>query len=334
MTVKTLNIKKHKKLIIVLSVVLSLVVVIAAATAIFVKVGEAKLREELTFNDNGLTSEDAYDDADEVYYGGHSYVYNEDLINILCIGVDKSNNTDHRDRQADALYLLSLDTNKKLLNVLAISRNTLTDIDIYDIDNEFLNTEKAQICLSYVYGKDDKQSTLLTCKAVSSFLYDVPINAYYTVFMDAIGDIVDAVDGVELIIPDDMTAANPKWKKGKKVMLNKDDALNFIQYRGETHAPRLERQKLFIDNFVTQAKKAFIKDVLLPVNLYKSIAENSVTDIELSEVSYLASQMANARFTMHSITGKTGFDGMYETFEADKVALYESVLNLFYIQTN
>ena len=333
MIVKTPD-SKRKKLIIVLSIILALALLVTSTVIAFVKIGEAKLREELTFENNGLTEDDAYQDADEVFYGGNSYVYNEDLINILCVGVDKANSKVHNDRQADALYLVSLDTNKKLLNVLAISRNTLADIDIYDADNEFLATEKAQICLSYVYGKDDKDSTLLTCKAVSRLLYDVPINAYYTVFMDALGEIVDAVDGVEVVIPDDMTAADSRWTKGKKVMLNRYNVLKFIQHRGETHAPRLERQKLFINNFIDRAKLAFKKDVTVPVNLYKSISKNSVTNIKLAEVSYLATQMANASFQMHSVSGKTGFDGMYETFEVDETALYESVLNLFYIKTN
>ncbi len=333
MTVKIPDFK-HKKFIIVLSIILSVVVVVTATVAIFVKIGEAKLRQELTFEDDGLTEDNAYQDVDEVFYGGNTYVYNDDLINILCVGVDKANNTDRTDRQADALYLLSLDTDKNLLNVLAISRNTLADIDVYDMNNEFLDTEKAQICLSYVYGKDDKQSTLLTCKAVSRFLYDVPINAYYTVFMDAIDEIVKAVDGVEIVIPDDMTAFNPKWKKGKKVMLNGSNALKFVQYRGETHAPRLERQKLFISSFIKQAKTAFKKDISVPIRLYKSIAKNSVTDIDASRISYLAMQMADASFKMHSIEGKTGFDGMYETFMADDIALYELVLNIFYIKTN
>ncbi len=333
MTVKTPLIK-HKKLIIVLSIILAVAILVSATVLVLVKIGEAKLRSELTFENNGLTEENAYEDKDEVFYNGNSYVYNEDLINILCVGVDKSNDTDKRDRQADALYLLSLDTNKKLLNVLAISRNTLAEIDIYDIDNEYLDTQKAQICLSYVYGKDDEQSTLLTCKAVSRLLYDVPINAYYTVFMDAIDDIVNAVGGVEIVIPDDMTDFNPNWKKGKTVTLKGSKALDFLQHRRETHAPRLERQKLFITSFIKQAKKAFKKDALVPVNVYKSIAKNSVTDIKLSEVSFLATQMANASFNMNSLSGETGFDGMYETFEVDEAALYDSVLNLFYIKTN
>lgn len=333
MTAKTRKPLKHKKLIIVLSVILSVVIVITTAAVVFLKVGEARLREKLTFNDDGLTEENAYGDNAEVFYKGQGYVYNENLINILCIGVDKKN-TDKKDRQADALFLLSLDTETNIFNIIAISRNTLADIDVYDMNNEFLSSDRAQICLSYVYGKDDEDSTKLTCKAVSRLLYNVPINAYCTVFLNSIADIVDSVGGVEVVIPDDMTEADKSWYKGKRVKLNGNNALKFLQYRGEHHAPRLERQKLFINNFVTASKKAFKKDLTLPIDVFKKLSRNSVTDIDISQVTYLATEIAGASFKMHSLEGKDGFDGMYETFEVDEHALYETVLDLFYIKTN
>ncbi len=334
MTAKTHKPIKHKRLIIVLSIILATVLVLTASAVIFIKVGEVRLRSELTFDDEGIAPEEAYGDNAEVFYNGQGYLYNENLINILCIGVDKYNYKDQRDRQADAIYLLSLDTEADKLNVLAISRNTLADIDIYDMNNEFMATERAQICLSYVYGNNDKKSTLLTCKAVSRFLYNIPINAYYTVFMDSIGEIVDSVGGVEVVMPDDMSDANPYWTKGRKIKLDGDNALKFVQYRGETHAPRLEHQKLFINSFVNAAKTAFKKDITLPVKVFDKLSENSVTDIDASQVSYLAKEMLNASYEMNSISGVNGFDGKYETFEADENALYEMALNLFYIKTN
>lgn len=334
MTAKTRKPLKHKKLIIALSVVLSVVLILTSAAVIFIKVGEARLREKLTFNDNNQTAEEAYGDNAEVFHNGQGYVYNDNLINILCIGVDKES-TDKKDRQADALFLLSLDTETNVFNVVAISRNTLTDIDVYDMNNEYMASERNHICLSYVYGKDDEHSTKLTCKAVSRLMYDIPINAYYTVFLNSVGDVVDAVGGVEVIMPDnDMTDINKAWKKGKKVKLNGKTALTFIQHRGENHAPRLERQKLFINNFMVAAKKAFKKDVTLPLDVFNKLSKNSVTNIDASQVTYLATEMTSAKFKMHSLKGKEGFDGTYETFEADEKALYETVLDLFYIKTN
>ncbi len=334
MTVKTRKPFNYKILIIVLSVVLAVVLTLVGSFFIFMKIGENRLREKLSFDDEGLTAEEAYGDNAEVFHNGQGYVYNENLINILCVGVDKDNIDNENYRQADALYLLSLDTKTNKMNVLAISRNTIADIDIYDINNEYMATEKAQICLSYVYGADDEHSTKLTCKAVSRLLYDLPINSYYTLFMDSVDDLVNAVGGVEVVIPHDMTEFKESWKKGKKVKLYGEDALRFVQYRGEEHGPRFERQKLFINNFVLAAKKAVGRDISLPVDMYNKLAKNSVTDLDASQVTYLCKEMVDAKFEMHSIKGEVGFDGRYETFEADEEALFETVLDLFYIKTN
>ncbi len=328
MTVKT------RKIIVVISLVLAVILVFVGSVFAFLKIGEAKLRESLSFTDDSLSDDDAYGDSAEVFYNGQGYIYNDNLINILCIGVDKDNISEKSDRQADALYLLSLDTESDKLNILAISRNTLADIDVYDMNDEFLSTDKAQICLSYVYGKDDEHSSYLTSKAVSRLLYDIPINSYYTIFMESVAKLVDAVGGVEIVIHEDMTAVSKEWEKGKTITLNGNDALRFVQYREETNTPRFERQKMFIKSFFGTAKSAIIKDLSLPIDMYKKLSKSSVTNIKASSVTYLASQIGKSQLKLHNIDGEVGFDGKYETFTADEESLYETVLNLFYIKTN
>lgn len=328
-----MTVKTRKKLIIVFSIIFSVIFVFAGSVVVFLKIGEAKLRESLSFTDDTLTDKDAYGDAADVYYNGQGYVYNDKLINILLIGVDESHISDIKNKQADALYLVSLDTENNKINAVAISRNCLADIDIYDMNNEFLSTDRAQICLSYVYGADENQSSLLTCKAVSRLLYDVPINSYYTVFMDAVGDIVNTIGGVRVTVPEDMTVINKSWYKGANVTLKGKNALNYLRHRGDSNAPRLERQKGFINSFVSTAKSAVAKDLSLPLNLYNKLSDNTVTDISSASAVYFATKMANADFAMHTIQGQNGFDGMYETFIADEDLLYQMVLDLFYIKS-
>ncbi len=325
---------RTRKVVKITSIVLAVVLVLTGAVFACLKIGEARLREELSFVDNELSSDEAYGDAADVYHNGQGYVYNENLINILCLGVDKEKKTDKNYRQADAIYLLSFDTKTKKLNILAISRNTLADIDIYDMNNEFLDTDRAQICLSYVYGKDDEHSSLLTSKAVSRLLYDLPINSYYTVFMNGITQIVDGVGGVKVTLTEDMTDSNASWSKGNTVVLRSSNVLQYLRYRKESNEPRVERHIDFIKSFISSAKSALAKDLSLPINLYKKVAKNSVTDIDASQVAYLITEMSKANVSFHSLKGETGFDGSYETFIADEVALYETVLNLFYIKTN
>lgn len=325
---------KTRKLIKIVSIVLASVVVVTGSAIGFVEIGKHRLREKLSFTDDNLTDGQAYGDSAEVFHNGQGYVYNDNLINILCIGVDKPDKNDENSRQADALYLLSLDTEKKVLNILAISRNTLADIDVYDMNHEFLDTDNAQICVSYAYGKDDKDSSLLTCKAVLRFLYDVPINSYYTIYMDGVTKVVDSVGGVKVTLNDDLTACDASWQKGKQITLNSSNVLTYLQYREESNEPRMQRHIGFIKSFVGSAKKAFKKDLSLPVDLYKKISKNSVTDIDISEITYLITEITKAKVDFHSISGKTGTDGIHETFIADDTALYETVLNLFYIKTN
>lgn len=327
MTVKT---NKHKRLIIILCSILAFLIICVSTFLILIKIGEKRLRDSLSYTDGNLTADNAYGGEADAYHNGKAYYYNKNLINILVIGVDKEEINDKSDHQADALYLLSIDTVTNKVNVLSVSRNTLADIDVYDRDGEFLDTEKSQICLSYVYGKDDQHSSQLTCKAVSRLLYDIPINNYYTIFMDTIADAVDIVGGVKVTLSEDLTEVSKDWYKGKTVSLNGQNALRFLQYRKESNQPRIARQQQFIKGFVASAKSAIFKDVSLPIKMYNRFSKTSVTNIKATSAVYLATESLKANFKLHSVPGKTGFDGNYETFEVDEEALYEKVLEIFY----
>ena len=64
---------------------------ITAAFLIVIKTGESKLRESAENNSAGLPADDGAEipeDAD-AYYEGKAYNYNDRLINILLIGVDR-----------------------------------------------------------------------------------------------------------------------------------------------------------------------------------------------------------------------------------------------------
>lgn len=320
-----------KKSIWIALVVFAVIIALVLAGLCYLKIGEIKLRNELSQNGEDFSSDEAYGTEADAYYNGKAYYYNKELINILCIGVDKYNKADKSDHQADALYLLSLDTTNKKVNIISISRNTLADIDVYDMNGEFLSTEKSQICLSYVYGIDDKDSSSLTVKSVSRLLYDLPISGYYTLFMDSIADIVDSVGGVSVKISEDLTNLSPNWKNGTTVKLNGKEAMSFLQHRGETNQPRFERQKQFIAGFLSSAKSAVLKDISLPIDIYNRLSKKTVTNIKSSSVVYFASELVKADFQMHSLPGDSGFDGTYETFEVDESALYEKVLDVFYI---
>lgn len=324
--------QKHKKLIIAVSVVLAVILSLVSAFFIVRKVGENALRKR---QENAQTafpsgnSEALPDDAD-AYYNGVAYDYNDRLINILLLGVDRNKPNASDSHQADAIYLISLDTDAKTVKVIAVSRNTLTDLDTYDINGSYFSTAKQQICLAYTYGNDDKTSSENTLKAVSNFLYGVPISGYYTVFMNSVADIVDAVGGVPVTVTEDLTGIDPRMKIGAEVTVTGKNALSYLQHRGDSNAPRLERQKSFISSFVGRAKSAMLKDLSLPLKMYNKLAENTVTNVTSASAVYLASEALNADFQIIGIKGELGTDGTYETFVPYEDQLYEMILDVFY----
>ena len=320
---------KHKKLIITLSVILAVLLSLVSAFLIIRKVGESALRKKQEEAQINLPYGDSDGDAD-AYYKGTAYNYNDKLINILLMGVDKEKPNESDTQQADALYLISLDTDANTVKVIAISRNTVTDVDTYDINGNYFSTAKQQICLAYTYGTDDESSSENTVKAVSNLFYGLPISGYYTVFMNSVAEIVDAVGGVPVTVPEDLTMIDPKMKQGAEVTVTGKNALSYLQHRGDSNAPRLERQKAFISSFVSRAKSAVLGDLSLPLKMYNKLAANTVTNVTSASAVYLASEALNADFQIIGIEGESGTDGTYETFTPYEDQLYELLLDVFY----
>lgn len=322
---------KHKKLLIILSIILIFLITFAATIFIIIKVGENRLKNDL-LADEQIDFSDDYDYSADVYHNGKAYNYNDKIVNILLLGVDKFTDLRKSQGQADAIYLVSLNTDKKVVNIFGISRNTLVDVDVFATEGNYYATERQQICLAYAYGKTDEQSSLNCAKSVSKLFFGIPINAYYTVYLDAIDDIMNSIGSFEVILNEDLPLAFPDKSKGDTLLINGDNAVKYLRARGESNAPRLERQKDFINKFISSAKSAVAKDLSLPVDIYKKIAKQSVTDITSSSVAYMASELINAKFNTISIEGISGSDGTYETFEADEEKLYQKVIDYFYVE--
>ena len=77
--------------------------------------------------------------------------------------------------------------------MVSVSRDTMTDVRIYDESGEYLATEHAQIALQYAYGTSAKRSIQMTKEAVSNLLYEVPIRSYVSLNVEGIAPIVDAM---------------------------------------------------------------------------------------------------------------------------------------------
>ncbi len=237
--------------------------------------------------------------------------------------------------QADVLLLVVLDEAKRHASIISIDRNAMAFYETFDKDGNNMGASEGQLSLSYTYGDGKHESCKMTADAVANFLYETPIHAYYSMNFQAIIDLTNAIDGVEVTIPVDMTSTNKKFVEGSKIRLDGTEALEFLiarQHVGDgSNTARLERQKQFIFSFIDCAVDAIKKDWGLPLELYDKVAENSCTNLEASEIVYLANLVPNVDISYHSIEGETDTSGFHAEFRPDPDALWQLILDIFYI---
>lgn len=87
------------------------------------------------------------DDSNTVTWQGKTYKYNQNLSNYLLLGVDKRTPAETRvgkadAGQADALFLLSLNRKTKEMTLISIPRDTMTDVESFDLEGKSLENPK------------------------------------------------------------------------------------------------------------------------------------------------------------------------------------------------
>lgn len=273
-----------------------------------------------------------------VRYQGEVYEYNEDIMTFLVMGIDKDSQVrESRGKtdggQADALFLVILNPDDQGIRILAINRDTMTDIEMYG----YGQTAHAQIANQHGFGDGKELSCELTVKAVSRLLYDLPIHGYAAINMAAIPKLNDAVGGVTVTVPEDLAWINRGWTQGAEVTLKGQDAYDYVHYRDinefESARGRLARQKAYLTEFINNARTAVKKDITLPLTLYGELSKYMVTDVTVDELAYLAGEVLDYHLEgdpVYTMEGTTRMGEKHEEFYPDEEALKGLMIELFY----
>ena len=128
----------------ILSTVAVILAAVAAVTVLFVLHHKQQQEKARQPEESVSQAED-----DTIEWNGKRYTYNNNLINILFLGIDHANDIDTSYMpgdagQADCIMLLSLDKETKEGRILQINRNTMTQIDTYDSTGSAFGTVNAQ----------------------------------------------------------------------------------------------------------------------------------------------------------------------------------------------
>lgn len=281
-------------------------------------------------SDTGQTDEVSAD----LYVDGIPYKYKENMINILLLGVDKNSNSDNLKHQADVIMLAAVDEQEKSITLISIPRDTMTDIDIYDVNNNYVGQKKSQIALAYSYGSDEATGCELTKASVSRLLYSIPINGYFAGYMDAVPIVNDAVGGVNVALTQDIKNIG---KNGDTVTLYGKTALAYLRYRDKEDAvsarKRENNQTIYLKSFVSALKEKCKANPLFINDLLSTIDKYSTTDISTDSAVYLASQaFTNTSINMITVKGDNNTDNALTEYYVDDAELQKMILQIFYKQ--
>lgn len=339
--------KKKQKLptaakIAIAFLVLLLVVVIGiVGTFLFI---EQKGKNSFT----NVTTQTNYEEVIE--HEGHKYVYNKDVVAIAFIGVDKrelgTGDAIGTAGQADADIVLTVDTKTGRAKAISIPRDTMVDVDLYSENNIFLRNENMQLCLSFAYGDGKASSANNVTTSISRILYNVPINKYFVLDLDGIAPINDAIGGVT--VESLYNFENLGIKVGDKVHLTGDLTESYVRQRDmqtiDASLNRTARQTQYIKAFANQLVPAVLNDFSIVSRLYNTAADYSTTNLDLSNVTYLASLLVSKGvrdFETETLQGemkeseRTDYaDYVYAEFYPDEELTLETVLDTFYTQVD
>ena len=292
-----------KKVVVLLIIVALLAALIAGAALMSKKEAEAPI-------ENAGTAQNAAVKPKSLTYNGQEYPMKTHLQTVLLIGTDAveayEQTTEgvkpfYNYNQADFLTLLVLDTDNNTAEILQVNRDTMTDVPWLDVLGNYGGTEFKQLCLAFNYGDGGPKSCRNTVSAVSSLLFDAPIDYYMQVPMTAIPVLNDVVGGVPITFQEDMTDIDPAFVKGATVRLDGSQAEKFVRSRmglsDDTNTYRMKRQLQYLDSFQKRAREAFHSDSEFMVKLLEKLSDylqtnltgdqlvNFITQLDESEIS-------------------------------------------------
>lgn len=271
-------------------------------------------------------------------YENQEYPLKEHLLTVLLIGTDSTERYEDKNalldyynyNQADFLILVVQDTEANTTEVIQLNRDTMTDVPWLDVIGNYGGTEFQQLCLAFNSGDGGRASCLNTVDAVSSLLFDAPIQHYIQMPMSGISALNNLVGGVPVQIPENLTRIDPAFVEGATVHLTGDQAEKFVRARkgllDDTNLARMSRQRIYLDSFRKQAQEAFDSDSEFAMKLVEKLGEYIQSDLTAQQLSDFVESLDKSQISpIRTADGELMIGTQHYEFFVDEASLWEVV---------
>lgn len=316
-----------------LGIVLVLVIAVAAG-AVFINQSIARGRKAFEDSMNQAIEEK----GKTVEYNGKTYALNKNMVSVAFIGFDNrttnSSNGSDVAGQSDTIMVIALNTDTGKATGIVIPRDSMVDVDTY-ISGNYNGTHTMQICLQYSYGATSEESSELVARCASRVLYGMPIDHYFTLNVEGVGPLNDAVGGVTLVPVQSVPSVG--IVEGVETTLYGKTAERYVQFRDTStltsSLDRQRRQVSYLKAFTGKVLRNASSDPAALLNLYQTAQDYTWTNLGFDQFSYLASTMLShgmTSFDVVTLDGEMGEGETYAEFHLNQDSVYQTVLDTYY----
>ena len=328
--------KKQKMLILGLA---AAVIFVGLAATVVVN----KLKEQKNYHVTGTNSVDVGAGYRYTEYNGKKYQYNNRVTTLLYAGLDsfdelKQTATYGDKARADSIMLIVLDEVSKKMSVVAINRDTMTEVHRFSRKGDDLGVYVTHLGYAYTNGDGGEASCENLKTAVSTLFNNLPIDGYMVSNQTSIVMINDLVGGVTVTVPnDDLAAKYPELTTGNVVTLDESNVRAYVQQRDTavdfSNEGRIERQKSFVLSFMDEFGTMVKEDASSVWDSLEACSDWMQTDITKNRYLSLADAFSQTSLTPDSyyiLEGEDQLGELHDEFYYDEDALQELIINLFY----
>ena len=268
---------------------------------------------------------------DSVYYP------KENIESILFMGIDVEGPAKPTDGttsggQCDVVMLLVVDHDARTWQMLQINRDTMTTVPVIDEKGTVLNTYTAQLALAHGYGDGHKHSCQNVVNTVSNLLQGSKIDGYYSMNLDGIAVLNDAVGGVEVTITSDFSEVDPSLVLGETITLQGSQAETFVRSRrnvdDQSNISRMSRQRQYLTSLFSKFSQLDDETV---IKAFDQVHIYTVTDMGSKTITDLVETLREySQLELLTIDGESKVENGWRAFYLDETSLQNTVLQLFY----
>ena len=275
-------------------------IILLAMAVVVLVAGVLILRqqEDSEYRETRGSMTEGFGELKTVTLNGQTWREKPAVTTILVGGIDQKTREESSGRvryqnggQVDFLLLVAVDRTGKQIHQLQIDRDTIAPVRVVGLFGDDGGTSEMQIALSHRFGATPRDNAENTVRSVQTLLDGLPIDAYYMIDYRGIAVFNDALGGIRVTVPEDMTSVNPAWTEGSEVTLHGQEAELFVRARKSvgsgTNVERMSRQNAFMQRAIASMKQRIGGDIAFAdeiVGTLQALAVSNLTTRELAGV--------------------------------------------------